>query len=42
MVTPSPETSARYDPSGRISEILFSGMSLLSRTSEVRALRQRL
>ncbi|HUZ26485.1 MAG TPA: hypothetical protein VMV07_22245 [Streptosporangiaceae bacterium] len=30
-VTPSPEISARYEPSARISEILFSGMSLFSR-----------
>ena len=30
-VTPLPEISARYEPSARISEILFSGMSLFSR-----------
>ena len=29
-VTPSPDSSARYEPSGRISEVRFSGMSLLS------------
>ena len=38
IVTPSPEISARYEPSGRISEILFTAMSLLSRISDVRAL----
>ena len=33
MVTPLPEPSARYEPSGRISETLFSGTSLFSRIS---------
>jgi hypothetical protein len=30
IVTPSPDSSARYEPSGRISEIRFSRMSLFS------------
>ena len=30
IVTPLPDSSARYEPSGRISEVRFSGMSLLS------------
>jgi len=31
IVTPSPETSARHDPSGRASGTVFSSISLLSR-----------
>jgi hypothetical protein len=33
IVTPSPDSSARYDPPGRICEVHFSGMSLLSLVS---------
>jgi hypothetical protein len=29
-VTPSPDSSARQEPSGRICEVRFSGMSLFS------------
>jgi len=29
-VAPSPDSSARYEPSGRISEVLRSGVSLFS------------
>ena len=40
-VTPSPEISARYDPSFRIAPALFSGMSLFRRISTcVRAIRR--
>ena len=45
-MTPSPDSSARYEPSGRICEVRFSGMSLLSLISTcadriIRAIRAR-